>query len=91
MSKLHENIPVKVKVTEWLSKMGWTLQSADDLKNDLCKIYKDEEDGLMHFDVERLPNGNLLEQMKFDVIGLLQPERVLDILRQIAHHALYCL
>ena len=44
--------------------------------NDLCQTYKDEEDGLMHFDVERLSNGNLLEQMKFGIIGLLQPERV---------------
>ena len=35
----------------------------------------------MHFDVERLPNGQLLEQMKFGIIGLLQPERVLDILQ----------
>lgn len=52
-----------------------------DPQNDLCKTYKDEEDGLMHFDVERLPNGNLLEQMKFGIIGLLQPERVLDILQ----------
>ena len=52
-----------------------------DLENDLCRTYKDEEDGLMHFDVERLPNGNLLEQMKFGIIGLLQPERVLDILQ----------
>ena len=52
-----------------------------DPENDLCRTYKDEEDGLMHFDVERLPNGNLLEQMKFGIIGLLQPERVLDILQ----------
>ena len=37
-------------------------------ENDLCKTYKDEEDGLMHFDVERLPNGKLLEQMKFVII-----------------------
>ncbi len=50
-------------------------------ENDLCKTYKDGEDGLMHFDVERLPNGELLEQMKFCIIGLLQPERVLDILQ----------
>ena len=49
--------------------------------NVFCKTYKDEEDGLMHFDVERLPNGALLEQMKFGIIGLLQPERVLDILQ----------
>ena len=32
MSKLHEQIPVEEKVTEWLSKMDWTLQSTDDLK-----------------------------------------------------------
>jgi hypothetical protein len=32
MSKLHENIPVEAKVTEWLSKMGWALQTVDDLK-----------------------------------------------------------
>lgn len=50
-------------------------------ENDLCKTYKDKEDGLMHFDVERLPNGELLEQMKYGIIGLLQPERVLDILQ----------
>ena len=50
-------------------------------ENELCKTYKDEGDGLMHFDVERLPNGELLEQMKYGIIGLLQPERVLDILQ----------
>ncbi len=49
--------------------------------NELCRTYKDEEDGLMHFDVKRLPNGELWERMKFGVIGLLQPERVLDILQ----------
>ena len=52
-----------------------------DPENGLCRTYKDEEDGLMHFDVERLPNGEVLEQMKFGIIGLLQPERVLDILQ----------
>ena len=50
-------------------------------ENELCRVYKDENDGLMHFDVERLPNGQLLEQMKFGIIGLLQPERVFDILQ----------
>ena len=50
-------------------------------ENKLCRVYKDENDGLMHFHVERLPNGQLLEQMKFGIIGLLQPERVLDILQ----------
>ena len=50
-------------------------------ENELCRVYKDENDGLVHFDVERLPNGQLLEQMKFGIIGLLQPERVLDILQ----------
>ena len=52
-----------------------------DPENDLCKTYRDEEDGLMHFDVERLPNGEVLERMKYGIIGLLQPERVLDILQ----------
>lgn len=52
-----------------------------DPENDVCRTYKDEEDGLMHFDVERLPNGELLERMKFGILGLLQPERVLDILQ----------
>ena len=52
-----------------------------DPDNDLCRTYKDEDDGQMHFDVERLPNGELLERMKFGIIGLLQPERVLDILQ----------
>ena len=52
-----------------------------DPENDLCRTYREEEDGLMHFDVERLPNGVLLERMKFGIIGLLQPERVLDILQ----------
>ncbi|MBE6312480.1 MAG: HsdR family type I site-specific deoxyribonuclease [Bacteroidales bacterium] len=50
-------------------------------ENELCRVYQDETDGLTHFDVERLPNGQLLEQMKFGIIGLLQPERVLDILQ----------
>lgn len=36
MSKLHEQKPVEAKVTEWLSKMGWTLQSADDLRPYNC-------------------------------------------------------
>ena len=52
-----------------------------DPDNDLCRTYRDENDELMHFDVERLPNGELLERMKFGIIGLLQPERVLDILQ----------
>ena len=32
MSKLHEQKPVEAKVTEWLSKMGWTPKTAEDLK-----------------------------------------------------------
>lgn len=31
MSKLHENIPVEAKVKEWLSKMGRTFHTVDDL------------------------------------------------------------
>ena len=32
MSKLHEQKPVEAKVTEWLSKMGWTPKTAEELK-----------------------------------------------------------
>ena len=32
MSTLHEQKPVEAKVTEWLSKMGWTLQTVFNLK-----------------------------------------------------------
>lgn len=52
-----------------------------DPKNDLCLTKIDEKDGLQHFDVERLPNGEVLERMKLGIIGLLQPSRVLDILK----------
>ena len=50
-------------------------------ENNLCPTYKDESDGLWHFNVERLPNGEVLEKMKQTIIGLLQPARVLDILQ----------
>jgi len=49
--------------------------------NNLCPTYKDETDGLWHFNVERLPNGEVLEKMKLTIVGLLQPARVLDILK----------
>lgn len=49
--------------------------------NDLCRTYQDEKDGLWNFDVDRLPNGEVLERMKLGIIGLLQPARVLDILQ----------
>lgn len=52
-----------------------------DHTNDLCKTYQDEKDGFWHFNVNRLPNGEVLERMKFGIIGLLQPARVLDILQ----------
>lgn len=53
-----------------------------DDKNDLCeRVYENAEDGLWHFDVERLPNGEVLERMKLGIVGLLQPARVLDILK----------
>lgn len=53
-----------------------------DPANDLCRTYQDAEDGdRWHFDVDRLPNGEVLETMKFGIVGLLQPARVLDILR----------
>jgi len=52
-----------------------------DKKNDLCRTYIDKKDGYHHFDVERLPNGDVLERMKLGIIGLLQPARVLDIIK----------
>lgn len=52
-----------------------------DPDNDLCLVYKDPEDAYWHFDVARLPNGEVLERMKLGIIGLLQPARVLDILK----------
>src|SRR5690606_25371844 len=52
-----------------------------DPKNDLCRTYFDEKEGLWNFDVERLPNGEVLERMKLGIIGLLQPSRVLDMLK----------
>lgn len=50
-------------------------------QDDLCRSYKHEKDGYYHFDVERLPNGEVLERMKVGIIGLLQPSRVLDIIK----------
>lgn len=52
-----------------------------DPRNDLCRTYQDPKDGLWNFDVDRLPNGEVLERMKLGIVGLLQPARVLDILR----------
>lgn len=49
--------------------------------NDLCRTYKNEKDGFWNFDVERLPNGEVLERMKLGIVGLLQPARVLDIIK----------
>lgn len=50
-------------------------------QNDLCSTYISDEDGYWHFEVERLPNGEVLERMKLGIIGLLQPARVLDMLK----------
>jgi len=52
-----------------------------DPTNDLCHTYKNDEDGHFHFEVERLPNGEVLERMKQGIVGLLQPARVLDIVK----------
>lgn len=49
--------------------------------NSLCRTYEDPKDRNWHFDVERLPNGEVLEQMKLGIVGLLQPARVLDMLQ----------
>lgn len=49
--------------------------------NDLCNTHIDDKDGRLHFGVELLPNGEVLERMKLGIIGLLQPARVLDIIK----------
>lgn len=68
---------------EWKSTVIDTAQPNPILnpKNDLCRTYKDAKDGLWNFDVDRLPNGEVLERMKLGIVGLLQPARVLDILQ----------
>lgn len=68
---------------EWKSTVLETEQANPilDQDNDLCRTYLDDEDGLQHFDVDRLPNGEVLERMKLGIIGLLQPARVLDIVK----------
>lgn len=68
---------------EWKSNLIDTAQPNPilDPENDLCLVYKDPEDAYWHFDVARLPNGEVLERMKLGIIGLLQPARVLDILK----------
>jgi type I restriction enzyme R subunit len=68
---------------EWKSTVIDTNQPNPILepKNDLCRTYQDEKDALWNFDVERLPNGEVLERMKLGIVGLLQPARVLDILQ----------
>lgn len=50
-------------------------------QNDLCLTHFDEKEQLWIFDVDRLPNGEVLEKMKLGIVGLLQPARVLDILK----------
>lgn len=49
--------------------------------NDLVETYIDEKDSLPHFKVATMSNGDILEKMKMTIIGLLQPARVLDILK----------
>ncbi|ABW68730.1 type I restriction endonuclease subunit R [Desulfosudis oleivorans] len=68
---------------EWKSTVLETGQNNPilDQDNDLCRTYLNDEDGFYHFDVERLPNGEVLERMKLGIIGLLQPARVLDIVK----------
>lgn len=68
---------------EWKSTVLETSQTNPILNqsNDLCRTYLNDEDGFHHFDVERLPNGDVLERMKLGIIGLLQPARVLDIVK----------
>ena len=68
---------------EWKSTVLETGQANPilDQDNDLCRTYLNDEDGFQHFDMERLPNGEVLERMKLGIIGLLQPARVLDIVK----------
>ena len=68
---------------EWKSTVLDTSQPNPILEpqNDLCPTRQNPDDGLWYFDVERLPNGEVLERMKLGIIGLLQPARVLDILQ----------
>lgn len=68
---------------EWKSTLLDVSQTNPILEstNDLCRTYQDEKDGLWNFDVDRLPNGEVLERMKLGIIGLLQPARVLDIVK----------
>jgi type I restriction enzyme R subunit len=68
---------------EWKSTVLDTTQENPilDQSNDLCRTFLNSEDGFQHFDVERLPNGEVLERMKLGIIGLLQPSRVLDIIK----------
>lgn len=68
---------------EWKNTLLDVSQTNPILKptNNLCKTYQDKKDGLWNFDVDRKPNGEVLERMKLGIIGLLQPARVLDILQ----------
>ncbi len=68
---------------EWKSTVLETGQTNPilDQDNDLCRTSLNDDDGFQHFDVERLPNGDVLERMKLGIIGLLQPARVLDIVK----------
>ncbi|GAB2588200.1 type I restriction endonuclease subunit R [Spirosoma areae] len=47
----------------------------------LCRTRQDPQTRQWHFEVETLPNGEVLERMKLAIVGLLQPARVLDILK----------
>lgn len=69
--------------SEWKSTVIDATQSNPIINpsNDLCRTHQDAKDGLWHFNVDRLPNGEVLERMKMGIIGLLQPARVLDILQ----------
>ena len=68
---------------EWKNTVLDTAQENPilDQSNDLCRTFLNSEDGFHHFDTERLPNGEVLERMKLGIIGLLQPARVLDIVK----------
>jgi type I restriction enzyme, R subunit len=67
--------------SEWKDTIIDTAHTNPILKhgNDLCE--HEVKDGYTHFQIKYLSTGNPEEQMKWGILGLLQPARVLDILK----------
>ncbi len=51
-----------------------------DDQNNLVQIHTDDE-GIRHIEVAKNSHGDIIEKMKLGIIGLLQPARVLDMLK----------